>query len=67
MSGGWSSFIVRIQWVAQPDLTPSASHAFQELSPFFLFQIPNDFGGKVLHWIVWRFIGKEDIISWDEK
>ena len=45
----------------------SAIYTAQEPPLFFLFQIPRDFREKFLHYVLSRLIGKEVIISQDEK
>lgn len=54
------------QSVSLPNLS-SAIYTAQEPPLFFLFQTPGDFREKFLHYVVSRLIGKEVIISQDEK
>lgn len=48
--------------MSPPNLS-SAIYAAKGPSPFFLFQVPNDFREKVLYYVMSRLIRKEDLIS----
>ena len=61
----WNWF-VSAQSVSLPNLS-SAIYTAQEPPLFFLFQTPGDFREKFLHYVVSRLIGKEVVISQDEK